>query len=94
MKGRTMRNIEGAIRTVECEKGIYELVKEPDVLEIIPVRGKKHTELITVGTLALFIGIAVALIVMAPAFGVLLFAVVAWTMFAAMVTGEEGSENG
>ena len=89
MKGRVMRNTEGAIRTVECGKGIYELVKEPDVLEIIPVRSKKNPELITVAALALFIGIAVALIVMAPAFGVLLFALVAWTLFAAIATGEE-----
>lgn len=92
MKGRVMRNTEGAIRTVECGKGIYELVKEPDVLEIIPVRSRKNVELITVGTLALFIAAAVALIVIAPAFGVLLFALVAWTMFAALATGEGDDE--
>ena len=88
-QGRVMRNTEGAIRTVECGKGIYELVKEPDVLEIIPVRSRKNVELITVGTLAMFVAAAVALIVIAPAFGVLLFAVVAWTLFAAIATGEE-----
>lgn len=89
MKGRVMRNTEGAIRTVECGNGIYELVKEPDVLEIIPVRSRKNVELITVGTLAMFVAAAVALIVIAPAFGVLLFALVAWTLFAAIATGED-----
>ena len=89
MKGRVMRNTEGAIRTVECGNGIYELVKEPDVLEIIPVRSRKNVELITVGTLAMFVAAAVALIVIAPAFGVLLFELVAWTLFAAIATGED-----
>ena len=84
-----MRNTEGTIRTVECGNGIYELVKEPDVLEIIPVRSRKNVELITLGTLALFIAAAVTMIMIAPAFGTLLFALVAWTMFAALATGEE-----
>lgn len=91
-QGRVMRNTEGEIRTVECGKGIYELVKEPDVLEIIPVRSRKNVELITVGTLALFIAAAVTMIMIAPAFGVLLFALVAWTMFAALATGEGDDE--
>ena len=91
-QGRVMRNTEGAIRTVECGKGIYELVKEPDVLEIIPVRSRKNVELITVGTLALFIAAAVMMIMIAPAFGVLLFALVAWTLFAALATGEGDDE--
>lgn len=86
-QGRVMRNTEGAIRTVECGNGIYELVKEPDVLEIIPIRSRKNTKLITVGTLAMFIAAAVTMILIAPAFGVLLFAIVAWTMFAALATG-------
>ena len=89
MKGRVMRNTEGAIRTVECGKGIYELVKEPDVLEIIPVRSRKNTKLITVGTLAMFVGMAAALIVMAPAFGVLLMSVIAWLIFAAASSDKE-----
>ena len=88
-QGRVMRNTEGTIRTVECGNGIYELVKEPDVLEIIPVRSRKNVELITLGTLALFIAAAVTMIMIAPAFGTLLFALVAWTMFAALATGEE-----
>ena len=91
-QGRVMKNIEGTIRTVECGKGIYELVKEPDVLEIIPVRSRKNVELITVGTLALFIAAAVTMIMIAPAFGVLLFALVAWTLFAALATGEGDDE--
>ena len=91
-QGRVMRNTEGAIRTVECGKGIYELVKEPDVLEIIPVRSRKNVELITLGTLALFIAAAVTMIMIAPAFGTLLFALVAWTMFAALATGEGDDE--
>ena len=91
-QGRVMRNTEGTIRTVECGKGIYEPVKEPDVLEIIPVRSRKNVELITVGTLALFIAAAVTMIMIAPAFGTLLFALVAWTMFAALATGEGDDE--
>lgn len=85
-----MRNTEGAIRTVECGNGIYELVKEPDVLEIIPIRSRKNTKLITVGTLAMFVGMAAALIVMAPAFGVLLMSVIAWLIFAAASSDKEG----
>lgn len=91
-QGRVMRNIEGTIRTVECGDGVFELVKDIDVLTITPERKRKDTRLITVGTLAMFIAAAVALIVIAPAFGVLLFALVAWTMFAALATGEGDDE--
>ena len=91
-QGRVMRNIEGTIRTVECGDGIFELVKDIDVMTITPERKKNNVKLITIGTLALFIGMAVALIWLAPAFGTLLFALVAWTMFAALATGEGDDE--
>ena len=91
-QGRVMRNIEGTIRTVECGDGVFELVKDIDVLTITPERKKHSVKLITLGTLALFIAAAVTMIMIAPAFGVLLFALVAWTLFAALATGEGDDE--
>lgn len=88
-QGRVMRNIEGTIRAIDRGDGICELIKDIDVLTIIPERKKHSMKLITLGTLALFIAAAVTMIMIAPAFGVLLFALVAWTMFAALATGEE-----
>ena len=84
-----MRNIEGTIRAIDRGDGVCELIKDIDVLTIIPERKKHSMKLITLGTLALFIAAAVTMIMIAPAFGVLLFALVAWTMFAALATGEE-----
>ena len=84
-----MRNIEGTIRAIDRGDGVCELIKDIDVLTIIPERKKHSMKLITLGTLALFIAAAVMMIMIAPAFGVLLFALVAWTMFAALATGEE-----
>ena len=88
-QGRVMRNIEGTIRAIDRGDGVCELIKDIDVLTIIPERKKHSMKLITLGTLALFIAAAVTMIMIAPAFGVLLFALVAWTMFAALATGEE-----
>lgn len=88
-QGRVMKNTEGAIRAIDEGNGICRLQKDIDVLEIVPVRNKKSPELITLGALALFIGLAVALILFSPAFGTIFFAVIAWTMFAAFATGEE-----
>ena len=87
-QGRVMRNIEGTIRAIDRGDGVCELIKDIDVLTIIPERKKHSMKLITLGTLAMFIAAAVALIWLAPAFGVLLFAVIAWTMFAALASGE------
>ena len=91
-QGRVMRNIEGTIRAIDRGDGICELIKDIDVLTIIPERKKHSMKLITLGTLALFIAAAVTMIMIAPAFGVLLFALVAWTMFAALATGEGDDE--
>lgn len=88
-QGRVMRNIEGTIRAIDRGDGVCELIKDIDVLTIIPERKKHSMKLITLGTLALFIAAAVTMIMIAPAFGVLLFALVAWTLFAAIATGEE-----
>lgn len=88
-QGRVMRNIEGTIRAIDRGDGVCELIKDIDVLTIIPERKKHSMKLITLGTLALFIAAAVTMIMIAPAFGVLLFALVAWTLFAALATGEE-----
>lgn len=88
-QGRVMRNIEGTIRAIDRGDGICELIKDIDVLTIIPEHKKHSMKLITLGTLALFIAAAVTMIMIAPAFGVLLFALIAWTMFAALATGEE-----
>lgn len=88
-QGRVMRNIEGTIRAIDRGDGVCELIKDIDVLTIIPERKKHSMKLVTLGTLALFIAAAVTMICLAPAFGVLLFALVAWTMFAALATGEE-----
>lgn len=91
-KGRSnmITNIPGAIRTVECGNGIYELVKEPDVLCVIPVRKRSwiRKALPWLGLAGIIGGAAVAVIVMAPAFGTLLFATVSGLMFAAMLAGE------
>ena len=90
-KGRTVTNIPGAIRTVECGNGIYELVKEPDVLTIVPVRSRrKFRKLLSViGTVGTFVGAALAIIYLAPALGTILFAVLAGLMFLAMLSGED-----
>ena len=88
-QGRVMRNIEGTIRAIDRGDGVCELIKDIDVLTIIPERKKHSMKLITLGTLALFIAAAVTMIMIAPAFGTLLFALVAWTMFAALATGED-----
>lgn len=90
-KGRTVTNIPGAIRTVDCGNGIYELVKEPDVLTIVPVRSRrKFRKLLSViGTVGTFAGAALAIIFLAPALGTVLFALIAGVMFLAMLSGED-----
>lgn len=88
-QGRVMRNIEGTIRAIDRGDGVCELIKDIDVLTIIPERKKHSMKLITLGTLALFIAAAVTMIMIAPAFGVILMSVIAWTLFAALATGEE-----
>lgn len=92
MKGRTMKNIPGTIRAIDLGNGICELRKDPDVLTIIPVRKKRNTRLLfAIGTAAIFAGAAVAMLILAPAFSTLLFAVVAWCGFAAASGKEENT---
>lgn len=89
-KGRTVTNIPGAIRTVDCGNGIYELVKEPDVLTIIPHKKKRNTTGIILAfvALALTIGAVATIIYLAPPIGTLMFAVIAWCGIAAATTKE------
>lgn len=82
-------NIPGNIRAKEIGNGVCELVKEPDVLLVVREKSrKKYRRIMTLGTVALFAGLAAALIYLAPALGTILFAVVAWCGFAASATGE------
>lgn len=86
-----MRNIPGVVRAVDRGNGICELVKEPDVLCIMPVRSRrKFRKLLSViGTVGTFVGAALAIIYLAPALGTILFAALAGLMFLAMLSGEE-----
>lgn len=90
-QGRVMKNIEGTIRTIDCGNGVYELRKDIDVLAIIPQKKQRNTGkiLFALGTVGIFTGAAVALILLAPAFSTILMAVVAWCMFAAINSKEE-----
>ena len=86
-----MRNIPGVVRAVDRGNGICELVKEPDVLCIMPVRSRrKFRKLLSViGTVGTFAGAALAIIFLAPALGTVLFALLAGVMLLAMLTGED-----
>ena len=88
-KTRSMKNIPGTIRAIDLGNGICELRKDPDVLCIIPERKQRNEKLLwTLGSIGIFGGAAVALLLLAPAFSTILMAVVAWMMFASMC-GEE-----
>lgn len=90
MRGSVI-NVPGAIRAKEVGNGVCELVKEPDVLCIMPVRKNKRRKVLAVlGTVGLFAAVAATLIFLAPALGTILFAVVAWCGFAASATNERG----
>lgn len=82
-------NVPGTIRAKEIGNGVCELEKTVDVLCVMKEKSrKKYRRIMTVGTVALFAGLAAALIYLAPALGTILFAVVAWCGFAASATGE------
>ena len=86
----TIKNIPGRIRATDIGNGICELTKEPDVLCIIP---KKHNKMLrklimTLGTAGIIGGVAAAIILAAPAFGVFFFALLAWVLFGAWAMGE------
>lgn len=89
MKGSVI-NVPGAIRAKEIGDGVCELVKEPDVLCIVQERKKRRNDKIIMAlfTAGVFGGVAAALVILAPALGTILFAVVAWLGFAAAATGE------
>lgn len=89
MKGSVI-NVPGAIRAKEIGDGVCELVKEPDVLCIVQERKKRRNDKIIMAlfTAGVFGGVAAALVILAPALGTILFAVVAWCGFAAYATGE------
>ena len=85
-----MRNIPGTVRAIDRGDGICELRKDPDVLCIIQQRPKRSTKALAVlGTVGIFLGAALAIIYMAPAFGTILFALLAGLVFASIVTKEE-----
>lgn len=87
-KGRRLLNIAGEIRAKEIGNGVCELVKEPDVLCVMPEKKENRTHHMLFGSVALFIGMIAAMIYLAPALGTLVFGIVAWCCFAAFATGE------
>lgn len=91
-------------KTIEIpqENGLTELRREIDAICILPrraqdtqrTRQKRRKQIIrkilsVLGTLGIFLGAAAAVIYMAPAFGTILFAVIAWCGFAVAMTGAE-----
>lgn len=86
-----MTNVPGVIRAIDRGNGVCELVKEPDVLCVMPVRRRRRTKklLSILGAVGVFVGAAAAIIYLTPALGTILFAVVAGLMFAALMTGED-----
>lgn len=87
---REMKNIPGIVRAVDRGNGICELVREPDVLCIKPVHRRKYRRLLSaIGTAGFFGGAALAVILLAPALGTILFGVVAGCMFFAMASKEK-----
>lgn len=88
--GRVLRNTEGTIRAIDEGNGICRLQKDIDVLEIIKTKEPHNNRLLlTLGTVGIFGGAAVAFICLAPPLGILLMSVVAWLMFAAASTTEK-----
>lgn len=89
MKGRKLVNVPGEIRVIDEGNGIIELQKTVDALCMKPRKESKliqHILPITVG--GIIIGGAVAVLVMAPAFGTLFFGLVSVLLFAGWATGE------
>ena len=79
------------------ENGMTQLHREIDAICMLPrrsslqAREERKKQIIrkvvsVLGTLAIFLGAAAAVIFMAPALGTILFAVVAWCGFAGMMT--------
>ena len=90
MKGRVV-NVPGTIRAKEIGNGVCELVKEPDVLCIVPAQKKRigRKVVFAAGTFVLFAGMIITMICLAPALGTIVFGLVAWCAFAASATEKE-----
>lgn len=85
-----VKNVKGEVRAIDMGNGIYELRKEPDVLCVIPGKQKRtHKALTVVGTFGIFAGAAAAVIYLAPPIGTVLFALIAWCLFAGMATEDK-----
>lgn len=88
---------EGIVE-IRQDNGMTELRREIDAVCMLPrkssvlqAREERKKQIIrkvvsALGTLAIFLGAAAAVIYMAPALGTILFAVVAWCGFAGMMT--------
>lgn len=80
------------------ESGMTELRREidawcfPAVMEK-PKRSVLQKAAPVVGTAAIFMGAAAAVIYLAPALGTILFAMIAWLMFAAAMTEKQEEQN-
>lgn len=98
---RKFVNIAGGFAENDQGEGMTELTKEIDAICMLPrkagtsleAREARKRQIIrrvisVLGTLAIFLGAAAAVICMAPALGTILFAVVAWCGFAGMMTEE------
>ena len=99
MRGRKQQlvNIPGTYRASVYGsvygEGMNELTAEkiePDVLCIIPKRKNRVIRklVMTLGTAGIVGGVAAAIILAAPAFGVFFFALLAWVLFAGWAMGE------
>lgn len=78
-----VKNIEGAVRAIDLGNGVCELVKEPDVLCVIPIKKKTRKALTVLGTAGIIGGAVVAVTCLAPPIGTILFALIAWCLYAA-----------
>ena len=91
MRGKTVvKNIPGTIRAVDTGKGFYEFQKEPDVLCIRPKRKNriKQGAILTAGAVGIVGGAVLAILYLAPAFGTILFALLAVCLFGKVAYGE------
>ena len=94
------RTCPEGIAEIQQGNGMTELRREIDAICMLPrrsslqAREERKKQIIrkvasVLGTLAIFLGAAAAVIYMAPALGTILFAVVAWCGFAGMMVENE-----
>lgn len=92
---KMMRTCPEGIVEIQQDNGITELRREidawcfPAVMEKPKKKSVLQKAVPAIGTAALFTGAAAAVIFLAPALGTILFAMIAWLMFAAAVTEKE-----